>query len=371
MDLYILDSSLVPIAIIDSYASLIWTKRYYSPGDFELYVPADKNLLSYLQMGNFIKREDDDTVMVIETIQIKTDVENGDFFTVTGRSLESIIGRRIFIRQTQLNGTIAQVIYQALYDNFVSPSMSNRTVGNFVIGEMCETTETISQQVSYENIADWLEATCRAYGYGWRIIINSNNKMEFQLYNGNEVEVIFSDEFDNLLTTEYIISKENYKTYASVLGEGEGLARKRWNVDITEGEGLDRFELYVDARDVSSNNGEIAWSDYTNLLKERGFEKLKEHSITRAFSGEIDPIGVYKYKDDYNIGDIVAVETGYGINTHPRIVEIIENWDETGYKVVPTFEKMEIDDELTGILLKDSNGYILKDSTGAFIQVGG
>lgn len=346
MDLYVLNSSLNEIAIIDNYASLIWTKRYYSPGDFELYIPANKDLLTYLQMGNFIKREDDDSVMIIETIQIKTDVENGDYFTITGKSLESIVARRIFIRQTHLNGTIAQVIYQALYDNLIVvdlPNISNRTIRNFIIGEMCETTETITQQLSYENIADWLEATCRAYGYGWRIIINSNNKMEFQLYKGCETEVIFSDEFDNLLTTEYVISKENYKTYAKVLGEGEGSARKVCNVDITNSEGLDRFELYVDARDVSSNDGEISWNDYNKILKERGYEKLKEHSITRVFSGEVEPNTTYKYKDDYSLGDIVTVETSYGISTHPRIIEIIENWDETGYKVVPTFEEMEVE----------------------------
>lgn len=374
MDLYILDSSLAPIAIIDSYASLIWTKRYYSPGDFELYIPANKNLLNYLQMGNFIKREDDNTVMIIEKIQIKTDVENGDFFTITGRSLESIIARRIFIRQMQFSGTIAQVIHQAIYDNFIIvdlPSTSNRTIPNFVIGEMCETSEIITQQVSYENVAEWLEAICRAYSYGWRIIVNSNNKMEFQLYSGRETEVIFSDEFDNLITTEYVISKENYKTYASVLGEGEGLDRKRWNVDITRDEGLDRFELYVDARDISSNDGTISITDYNKLLKERGYEKLKEHSVTRAFSGEVEPSTTYKYKVDYNLGDIITVQTSYGIGAHPRIVEIIENWDESGYKVVPTFEEMEVDSELTGVLLKDSNGYILKDSAGAFIRVGG
>lgn len=346
MDLYILDSSLNEIAIIDSYASLIWTKRYYSPGDFELYVPADKNLLESLKMGYFIKREDDNSVMVIEAIQIKTDVENGNYFTITGKSLESIIGRRIFITQTQLNGTIAEVVHQAIYDNIIvnePPLNSNRKIQNFIIGEMCEASEQINQQASYENVAEWLEELCQAYGYGWRVILNDDNKMEFQLYKGNETEVIFSNEFDNLITSEYVISKENYKTYASVLGEGEGKARKRWNVDITHDEHINRYELYVDARDISSNDGEISISEYNQLLNERGYEKLKEHSITQAFSGEIDPSGVYKYKDDYDLGDVVTVETDYGISSRPRIIEIVENWDETGYKVIPTFEEMEVE----------------------------
>lgn len=345
MDLYILDSSFTPIAVIDNFASLIWTKRYYSPGDFELYVPADKNLLSYLQMGNFIKREDDDIVMIVESIRIKTDVENGDFFTITGRSLESIIGRRIFRQQSRFSGTIAEIVQAAITDNFINSVIRDRNINNFIIGTMYDTPETTELQVTGDNLATWLEALCRAYSYGWKVIINNNNKIEFQLYAGNNTEVIFSDEFDNLLTTEYLINRENYKNHAYIFGEGEGSERKVTTAVINgdDFQGLDRYELYVDARDVSSNNGQIYHIDYTKMLVQRGYEKLKEHSITQAFSGEIEPNTTYKYKVDYNLGDIVTVQTSYGISTHPRIVEIIENWDETGYKIVPTFEEMEVE----------------------------
>lgn len=345
MDLYILDSSFTPIAVIDNFASLIWTKRYYSPGDFELYVPADKNLLSYLQMGNFIKREDDDIVMIVESIRIKTDVENGDFFTITGRSLESIIGRRIFRQQSRFSGTIAEIVQAAITDNFINSVIRDRNINNFIIGTMYDTPETTELQVTGDNLATWLEALCRAYSYGWKVIINNNNKIEFQLYAGNNTEVIFSDEFDNLLTTEYLINRENYKNHAYIFGEGEGSERKVTTAVINgdDFQGLDRYELYVDARDVSSNNGQIYHIDYTKMLVQRGYEKLKEHSITQAFSGEIEPNTTYKYKVDYNLGDIVTVQTSYGISTHPRIVEIIENWDESGYKIVPTFEEMEVE----------------------------
>lgn len=345
MDLYILDSSFTPIAVIDNFASLIWTKRYYSPGDFELYIPANKDLLTYLQMGNFIKREDDDTVMIVESIRIKTDVENGDFFTITGRSLESIIGRRIFRQQSRFSGTIAEIVQAAITDNFINSVIRDRNVNNFIIGTMYDTPETTELQVTGDNLATWLEALCRAYSYGWKVIINNNNKIEFQLYAGNNTEVIFSDEFDNLLTTEYLINRENYKNHAYIFGEGEGSERKVTTAVINgdDFQGLDRYELYVDARDVSSNNGQIYHIDYTKMLVQRGYEKLKEHSITRAFSGEVEPNTTYKYKVDYNLGDIVTVQTSYGIGAHPRIVEIIENWDETGYKIVPTFEEMEVE----------------------------
>ena len=39
MELYLLDENFVAQSIIDNFKSLIWTKRYYTCGDFELYMP--------------------------------------------------------------------------------------------------------------------------------------------------------------------------------------------------------------------------------------------------------------------------------------------------------------------------------------------
>ena len=65
MDIYVLNKNLETVAIIDTYKSLIWTKRYYTYGDFELYVPADKELLNYLKEDYLLVRDDDDSVMII------------------------------------------------------------------------------------------------------------------------------------------------------------------------------------------------------------------------------------------------------------------------------------------------------------------
>ena len=77
MDVYVLNASYEPVAVIDSFKSLIWTKRYFACGDFELYIPADKSLLEYLQPDNFLVRDDDDSVMVIEKLLLQTDAESG------------------------------------------------------------------------------------------------------------------------------------------------------------------------------------------------------------------------------------------------------------------------------------------------------
>ena len=86
----------------------------------------------------------------------------------------------------------------------------------------------------------------------------------------------------------------------------------------------------MDARDISSNGGEISENDYYDMLATRGGEKLAERQIVKAFSGNIEPQTTYQYKKDYNLGDIVSVDNGYGVTATPRIIEIIECWDDTG-----------------------------------------
>ena len=105
--------------------------------------------------------------------------------------------------------------------------------------------------------------------------------------------------------------------------------------------GLELREMFVDARDMSSNNGDISAGDYMLMLSERGMEKLMQRDVTQSFEAEIAPQMTYHYKTDYNLGDIVTVTNEYGVTATPRIVEIIECWDDTGYKAIPTFDSLQ------------------------------
>lgn len=49
----------------------------------------------------------------------------------------------------------------------------------------------------------------------------------------------------------------------------------------------------------------------------------------------------YQYKKDYKLGDIVKIVNEYGISINVRISEVIENRDDNGYTMEPTFENIE------------------------------
>lgn len=341
MEITILNTNFEPVAIVDVYTSVIWTKRYYRPGDFELYIPANTDILPHLKQDYYVTRDDDDTVMIIEKIEIQTDVENGDYYIVTGRSLESILSRRIVWTQTNLNGNVVDQIYAILNNNIGSSALSYRKISNFVCATpKLDVADEISMQTTGDDLESLVTEICTQYGIGWKICLGSGNNFVFEMFKGITSNAHFSPEFDNLITSNYVSDKTNYKNCAKIFGEGEGTARKSYALGMARG--LERREIYVDARDISSNNGEIGTSDYLQLLNARGKEKLQELVLIKSFEGEVEPSMTFQYKTDYNLGDIVTVENQYGVTATPRIIEIIESWDNNGHKVVPTFEEQEV-----------------------------
>lgn len=345
MNFYLLDDELNYIQVIEIYTSMIWTTRYYTAGDFELYAPATPELLNTLQRNYYIVRDDDLTqCMIIANFEVKTDVENGDYITITGKSLKSILGRRIIWTQTVLNGNVETMIRKLVTDNAINPTVAARAISNLVLGDTIGLTGTIEAQYTGDNLADTLTAIGQTYGIGWDVLLDLENKQfKFVLLQGvnrtysqsTVPRVIFSNEYENLLTTDYKYNSDNYKNVALVAGEGEGTARKTQTIGTASD--LDRYELFVDARDVSSNNGEITETEYNNLLLERGAQNLAENVITESIEGEIEPNYTYQLNRDYFLGDIVEVINAYGVSMSPRIIEVIECNDTNGYTCVPTF----------------------------------
>lgn len=367
MDLYIKNTNLKTIGIIDKYISLLWVKRYFTCGEFELYLPATAENIALLRIGYYICRQDDGATMIIESHEIKTDVENGNFLTVSGRSLESILARRIVWKQTSIADTVQSVIYTLIAQNATSPIIAERRITQLYLDTppLADTVK-INKQITGDNLLDAVVELCTAYNIGWRIILTDDNRFKFSLYRGvdrsyNQTEntwVIFSPEFDNLINSSYKRDTAKYANVALVAGEGEGAERKTQTVGGASG--LNRYEIFVDERNASTNSGKITNAEYLTMLAEKGAEKLAEHTVTEAFDGEVETRRSYIYRQDWNLGDIVQIENELGVKANSRIIEVVESDDINGYSVVPTFATWET----SRIILADSAGYILRDSDG-------
>ena len=352
MELLIMDSNFAGIGTLDVFESLIWTDRYYEAGDFEIYMPASVNMINTLKEDLYLYNRESEHIMVIEDIQIDTDVEDGAHLTVTGRSLESLLERRIIWNQTTLSGSFQDGIKKLLDENAISPSDPARVIPNLIFSASDDpkiTNLSLNGQYWGENLYETVEAICESAEVGWKITLNESNQMVFSLYAGtdrsyNQTEnpyVIFSPSFDNLLNSNYVSSGKTLKTVTMVTGEGEGTDKKSTAVECSNGAGMGlvRREMYTDASSVSQQDGEneISDSDYIELLKQKGIEDLAQNVRTESFEGEVSTGKTYAYGIDYFMGDVVQNVNEFNVQATSRVVEYVMSQDTGGLEMYPTF----------------------------------
>lgn len=336
---YELDAS--NLMLIDDYISYIWTIRYYTYGDFQLILPLKNKYLQNIKKGKIISRKDSNIKMLIEKIEINLDSENGNTLILFGRSLEIYLSYRIIAKQFNFSGTVEDGIRQAITENCISPTDETRKLP-ISLSDKKKFSDKFDIQVSYENVGDWICDICKSYKYGWRLL----NGKTFELYLGqNRTDLVtFSSENSNLISANYYSDIQNHKNVCFVGGEGEGKNRKVYEFENTAAgtiaSGLSRKEIYVDARDLSTNNGEISDLAYQQKMAERGFTELENNIELNEFSAVVSD-STYKYGIDYFVGDIVNIDTG-NLKTKARIIEIIESDGEDGHNIVPTLSATEV-----------------------------
>lgn len=229
----VMNSQFERLAVIDEYTSLIWTTRFYTCGDFELCVDVDEKTTGLFRKGYYIMREDDENVGVVEKVQIQKNEDDQEILIVTGRFLPSIIGRRIISKQTIVSGAVSDCVNALLTQEIINPTISARQIPNFTLGSY-NIAQTMQAQYTGANLLDKISEICQTYGLGFKVVLNDQNQFVFSLIEGVDHSygqsenpyVIFSDEYDNLLSSQYVEDYSDIATDVLVAGEGEGLDRK-------------------------------------------------------------------------------------------------------------------------------------------------
>ena len=367
MNIYVLNEQFQKTSIIDVYESFIWTDRYYESGDFELVIPASSEMVSILQKDLYLAIDNSESTMIIEDIEITTNYEEGNKLKITGRTLDSILDRRIIWGQTELNGNLQNAIKTLLEKNVINPQEVRRKIDNFIFKETTDPAIidlTIDAQYFGDNLYETIVALCKANFIGFRVVVNAAHQMEFELYSGvdrtfgqtDREAIEFSPRFDNLLNSDYVRSDKTLKNVTLVGGEGEGSERKTSFVYTTAGlgvlnldiqpSGLKRREMFSDANSISSKvtnaDGQqvnLSEAEYIEKLNHKGMQDLAEVDGITTFNGEVNSYIQSIYKRDYYLGDLVQIRNEYNIEGTTRIIEVIYS-DNTqdGLQVYPTFK---------------------------------
>lgn len=339
----IMNKSFERLGTLDNFISFIWTTRYYDAGDFELVCNVSDKTNQFLKNGNYVIQDGDDNVGIIESVEADIDEDMKYTIIARGRFLPAILARRIIAVQTQLSGLFSDCIYQLINDAIISPVIEARRIDNFITGGHVVNKE-LEKQITGSNLLTQITELCQLYDVGFNVLLTDDHKFKFDLYEGTNRSydqnvnpwIVFSDKYDNLLSSIYIQDMATYITDVLVAGEGEGVDRKTVWATLDNPTGMDRYELYRDARQIRSNDGKVTEADYLAQLLEEGKEQCSPYK--EVFSGVVEFNNVV-YQRDVFMGDICSIENSkMGIYINARLIEVIESIDEAGlYSIVPTF----------------------------------
>lgn len=367
-DIYVLnETDFKQEGVIDVYESFIWTDRYSSCGDFEIYTALTEEYINLLKPNQILWIEDSEHQMFIEKIETTSDLENGNYLLISGESLESILKRRIIWNETILSGNLQNSVKRILNENVISPSISSRKIEDFVFEE--STDEEIKKltydgEYNGEELYEVVVDICESANIGFKVILNEKNQFVFKLYKGIDRSysqtknpwVVFSPSFDNIVDSNYLNDITNYKNVTLVSGEYQQEIEDSEGNKTTENipktlvvgdsnlSGLNRREIFTDARGVSSKDEDgntIPLQTFNSLLTTEGKNTLKENKIVNLFDGEVDTTQMYQYGIDFFMGDITQLENEYFNESRARVTEFIYSRDKTGIKNYPTFEILD------------------------------
>lgn len=352
MNIVLCDKQFNAIALLNNYKSVIWNTKFYDVGDFEIYLPViDNDILEKANLFEYIYINDKDNLRIITSIKISYTTDDGYILIISGHTLNYLLKNRIVWNQTNFsNADGATIISDLVYNNCVvgyCDSKRELLDGTYISGYLGE---NISAQYYGETLFDVVKGLCEQYKYGFYINIRYDNKFYFSIKNmtdrtkGTEYwmyypPIVFDTRINNVLNFDIDFEGENYKNVELILGEGDGVSRLRKTVNDSTYTKLNRFEVYVNAQDLSQNNNTsqvITQSEYEKILEQRGLKKLESYKINKTLECTVDTT-FYKYKADYNEGDICTVITPF-MEQNFLITEVTECWNENGYSVTLTLD---------------------------------
>ena len=337
----IIDSDFNLLSEIDDFESLIWTRRWHKAGGFELHININKQNTHTLQKENIVLFDGKAGIIRHREIVIDESGKGGETLLIIGSSLSSLVGRRITLPPAGqaydvVNSNAESVIKHYVDNNCINPVDISRKIPNLIIAPNQNRGINLKYQSRLKQLDEELEKISIISGLGWDISIDIENKtFMFDVVEGKDLTtsqatnnpVIFSIDFDNIKGQTYVDSDLNYRNQAYVGGQGEGIDRSIVEAGNRQ-QGLDRHEVFIDARDIQDDLD----------LPARGQQKLLEMSRVQSFENKILSKGTFEYKKDWDLGDIVMViNYKWGITMETRIVEVKEICESSGFRLEATF----------------------------------
>lgn len=347
MDFYIYDLKFNYIGLLEDCVcnSIIWTDAYYECDDFEITLPYNQKAMDLLKQDYLIVKNGSDRAKLIEKIYITNSYNDGiksATVKIKGRGAECLLDRRVVSSAKTYNDTVCNVARKIVIDNVLEPDITGREIDIIQLGTYPSNTNTLEQLAQGENVGELTRTLLKTVNYGQYFKFNlSNKKLIYTIYDGknrtksNLLKVEFSPDFDNFANVEYYndISTQYNRCVARSGLDSEGAYHIS---NVGTGNGVERREIYADFQSLDfSGSGSLGIS---RLLEPLAKERLAEQASSETITGNIIDGILYTYGIDYNVGDIVVLNDGFGHKLNKRLTSMIEYYNGSKRTLTPMFE---------------------------------
>ena len=377
MRLEVFDFELNRLGLIEMYSTITYTLKFVDVGSFELKCAINKQNVKLIQKNRFLWIEDE-VCGIIQYISSSTD---DGTITAKGKLAKEMLNWRWVYPCFVKTGEPAALAESIVNIHCVNPSESKRKMRGLAIGNAVYVINKphITYQKTGDTVLTSVQNISTANNLGFEIYFNPRNVNPFKFVmlegkdrtignkDGNK-PVVFSRDFENIVSGSYEYNDDSFRNIALVAGEtadgsnNENAARTFLVVDQVGSENASSFyrkELYVDARDLQSEYSEevntkddegnditetvqkkMTEQEYNATLSNRGFEKMGETLVEESYESQIrtDARTIYQFGKDYTYGDYVTViDKSLGIMLNVQITEMQIVYDANGYDYIPTF----------------------------------
>lgn len=341
------------LRVMNSNFKIIDTLKKYTFAQYEdkfREIGTFKVLAQLVKENNYLfdKKEqyyilfDEFTVGKVEKVIKDSDSEYDKTITITGRLAPVLLTQRVINSIVDFTGNSVDYIVTLLQmcfdlDNIDSSRYVNMNVATDDVSESKELS-AVKKQVTGGYLWDEIQETMELDDLGlflypkltsvysdrldietnvrfWTLMLSSGTDRRVKNKEGNEA-IIFSQSLSNISRTAYTKDSESYRNIAYVAGEGEGTDRKWYELKINQensiGEqiGWNRFELWIDARDLQSEDSDgnkLTQEQYETNIKNRANEKAKENDVSNSYESTVT-VRNLEYRKDFDKGDLVTIK---------------------------------------------------------------
>lgn len=342
---------------INGVTSVSWTERYSDVGEFEINAQLSSGLKDFLPPGTLISHVDTMEVMMVENHEINEKSDEDPTIKITGRSLPGFLSYRIVgIKLARAGSLVTEYV---LASNSVSlqaaaliqDHIQNATQPGDVLENINTYASVASGPIQARNIPigpvlpevlkllamdDLGIRTIRKNPFGIGVG-GTDIQTVIEIYKGTDQSdrIVYSSRTGHMDSVDYLFSNKAYFNSALILG------RYVWAVAEGGGTEYDRRQIVVDGSDIDGylsaapTGGTL--TAIVAKMQARGYDALLSQEAVNIARADIAATDPYRYRTDYNLGDLITVAGNYGENAVMRIVEYVEIEDENGETSHPTF----------------------------------